>query len=77
MLEGFETSRLPVFSDEEILFIKGTYDFMAVNYYSSDMAEAKPEDEIGDPSFDSDISVTSYRESSWPTCDGTHIVVCV
>ncbi|XP_018568760.1 myrosinase 1-like isoform X2 [Anoplophora glabripennis] len=73
-LEGLETSRLPAFTDEEIQFIRGTYDFMAVNYYSSNMVEAKPDADIGDPNFDSDISATTYRESSWPTCNGTHIV---
>lgn len=74
-LEGLETSRLPAFSDDEIQLIKGTYDFMAVNYYSSNMAEARAEADIGEPNWDSDVSVTTYRESSWPTCNGTHIVV--
>jgi len=30
-LEGFATSRLPPFSQEEIDFINGTYDFFALN----------------------------------------------
>ncbi|XP_045513943.1 lactase-phlorizin hydrolase-like isoform X2 [Pieris brassicae] len=33
--EGFSFSRLPPFTTEEINFVKGTYDFFGLNYYTS------------------------------------------
>ncbi|XP_066262699.1 myrosinase 1-like [Euwallacea similis] len=33
--QGFNTSRLPEFTEEEVELIKGTYDFLGVNYYTT------------------------------------------
>lgn len=33
--QGYETSRLPAFTDEEIKYIKGTSDYFGLNHYSS------------------------------------------
>ncbi|KAJ8924532.1 hypothetical protein NQ315_007330 [Exocentrus adspersus] len=64
-LEGFEESRLPVFTDAEIDYIKGTYDFLGLNSYSSYMVKTDPEPEIGDPSWDDDTGVYEYQKEDW------------
>ncbi|XP_045514124.1 myrosinase 1-like [Pieris brassicae] len=41
--EGYSQSRLPPFTREEIEYIKGTFDFYGINYYTSRVVEtAKP-----------------------------------
>ncbi|KAJ8933570.1 hypothetical protein NQ314_013925, partial [Rhamnusium bicolor] len=60
LLEGFPESRLPVFSAEEIDYIKGTYDFLALNHYGTHMVNATTEAVIGDPSYAADISVVPW-----------------
>ncbi|CAH4023456.1 unnamed protein product [Pieris brassicae] len=47
--EGYTRSRLPPFTDEEIDLIKGTFDFYALNYYTSRLVRSPKEGEkIGD-----------------------------
>ncbi|CAH2097431.1 unnamed protein product [Euphydryas editha] len=46
--EGLSYSRLPPFTEEEIELVKGTYDFMGLNFYTSrTVRNAKPDEEIG------------------------------
>ncbi|XP_047505951.1 myrosinase 1-like [Pieris napi] len=45
--QGYSRSRLPEFTQEEIEFIKGTYDFYGLNYYTSRLVEtAKPGEKL-------------------------------
>lgn len=64
--EGFPRSRLPSFTDEEVKYIKGTSDFFGLNHYTSRIARAAKEPEIGEPSWMKDIGVDQYMEDSWP-----------
>lgn len=64
-LEGFEESRLPAFTQEEIQNIKGTYDFLGLNHYSSYMVKTDPEPEIGSPSWDDDTGIYEYQLDEW------------
>ncbi|KAL1506317.1 hypothetical protein ABEB36_005705 [Hypothenemus hampei] len=63
--QGFSTSRLPAFTDEEKAEIKGTYDFLTINMYSSQLAAAQDEAPYTDISLASDISVTVYQPDDW------------
>ncbi|KAJ8976262.1 hypothetical protein NQ317_006340 [Molorchus minor] len=56
-LEGFNQSRLPEFTQEEIDYINGTYDYLGLNTYSTSIIKAIPEADIGVPSWDSDAGV--------------------
>jgi beta-glucosidase/6-phospho-beta-glucosidase/beta-galactosidase len=62
--EGFTTSRLPKFTSEEINFIKGTYDFMGMNYYTSELGEDGVEG--GSPSRGRDMGTILSKDPSWP-----------
>ncbi|RZC38804.1 Glyco hydro 1 domain containing protein [Asbolus verrucosus] len=63
-LEGFLKSRLPEFTPEEIDYIKGTHDFLALNTYTTNLAKNQDFD-IGYPSWDSDSGVSKYVNESW------------
>ncbi|KAG5885581.1 hypothetical protein JTB14_003779 [Gonioctena quinquepunctata] len=65
-LEGFNQSRLPELTQEQIDFIKGTNDYFAVNTYTTTIVEAIPEPEItSTPSFYKDQGVRSYQREDW------------
>ncbi|KAJ8963511.1 hypothetical protein NQ317_010576 [Molorchus minor] len=64
-LEGFQTSRLPEFTQEEIDFINGTFDYLGLNHYSTYMVSAMPEPEIGDPSWEKDTGIAVFQDPSW------------
>ncbi|XP_047540272.1 myrosinase 1-like [Vanessa atalanta] len=73
--EGLSKSRLPPFTQEEIDFVKGTYDFFALNYYTSrTVKKAKEGDRIGPWPFagapDLDVHLTvrpewKHAATSW------------
>lgn len=58
-------SRLPVMSDYEKEFIKGTVDFLGVNYYTSRLIAPK-EGENLPPFLDNDINVDFSMSDKWP-----------
>uniref|UniRef100_A0AAR5P464 Cytosolic beta-glucosidase n=1 Tax=Dendroctonus ponderosae TaxID=77166 RepID=A0AAR5P464_DENPD len=70
-LEGYSSSRLPPFTDEEIEYIKGTFDFFCLNSYSTYLIEhINNWDEMIDPngaSFDLDAGVSYSFDPSWPS----------
>ncbi|XP_018571131.1 myrosinase 1 [Anoplophora glabripennis] len=64
-LEGFGESRLPAFTKDEIDYIKGTYDYLGLNSYSSYMVKTDPEPDIGSPSWDDDTGIYEYQLDDW------------
>ncbi|CAH1100589.1 unnamed protein product [Psylliodes chrysocephalus] len=63
--EGFEKSRLPEFTQEEINYIKGTNDILAANTYTTSMIRAIPEPAFGDPTIENDEGVYEYQLDEW------------
>ncbi|KAJ3666409.1 hypothetical protein Zmor_001851 [Zophobas morio] len=63
--QGFNTSRLPKFTEDEIEYIKGTYDFLAINTYTTVYAQAREEYDIDVISWDSDMNVDMFLDDSW------------
>ncbi|KAJ8963825.1 hypothetical protein NQ314_005356 [Rhamnusium bicolor] len=64
-LEGFSSSRLPKFTKDEIAYIKGTYDYLGLNSYSSYLVAAVPEPTIGNPSWEDDTGAPEFQDPSW------------
>lgn len=64
--EGFMRSRLPILSQAEIEFIKGTYDFLGLNMYTTYLVKDAPEDNSATPSKDKDRRVILYKDPEWP-----------
>ncbi|KAJ8973207.1 hypothetical protein NQ317_018956 [Molorchus minor] len=65
--ENFPQSRLPEFTDEEIKYIKGTYDFVGLNSYSTELVEDASEQEFGEHSYDKDARIQTLTDPSWNT----------
>ena len=66
--ENRTQSRLPVFTEAELINIKGSADFFGLNYYSSNYAE--PGFDLNwapNPSFFRDQYIHSTTDDSWPT----------
>ncbi|KAM3955838.1 myrosinase 1-like [Aphomia sociella] len=66
--QGFTRSRLPAFTQEEIQLVKGTYDFYAMNHYTSRIIRpAKPGEEVGPWFFDGwpDMNAVLEHPKEW------------
>ncbi|XP_019875746.2 myrosinase 1-like isoform X1 [Aethina tumida] len=63
--ENFPGSRLPTFTDDEIEYIKGTYDFMSVNSYSTSLVKKQEDTDYSTHSWFKDMGSTAYKDESW------------
>ncbi|EFA10659.1 myrosinase 1 [Tribolium castaneum] len=63
--EGFKTSRLPKFTNSEIEEIKGTFDFIGLNHYTTTLTRWKEDEAIGKPESLKDISVEVFKNPFW------------
>ena len=69
--ENRTRSRLPKFTPEEIEEVRGSSDFLGLNYYSSNFAQ--PATDLSwarDPSYQRDTAVDVSRWMNWPTKNG-------
>ena len=57
---GLKKSRLPIFTIEESNSIKGSFDFLGVNFYTSSIA-CNAANNISDISFYADMDVSTYQ----------------
>ncbi|KAL4702048.1 hypothetical protein ACJJTC_012496 [Scirpophaga incertulas] len=66
--QGYSKSRLPVLSNSEITFIRGSSDFFGVNTYTSKLAyrDASLDEMYPAPSYSDDIGVVITKDPSWP-----------
>ncbi|XP_056630382.1 lactase/phlorizin hydrolase-like [Diorhabda sublineata] len=65
--QGFEKSRLPVFTDEQVEFIKGTADFLGVNYYTTRMVQHTTDPQTMVYDWIADMEIHSYQKDEWPS----------
>lgn len=69
--EGRRWSRLPTFTPEEIEMVKGTCDFLALNYYSSSLV-ADLKDSPNNPNLaDSDNEIWGDIDPTWERAKST------
>lgn len=74
--EGYNQSRLPEFTGEQVAYIKGTHDFFALNTYSSEMDIAMTEPPfVQPPSRWADMGIQSYYDPSWINTISTFLKV--
>lgn len=66
--ELLQKSRLPIFTNEEIAMIKGTYDFFTLNYYAAYLVEATDVNDSYDDFHKkaSDTKTKVYQDENWP-----------
>lgn len=67
-IQGFPRSRLPKFTAEEIARIRGTYDFMGLNFYSTNLIEDSHEGYHPDLiHVNNDAQIKESKDPNWPT----------
>ena len=66
---GLPKSRLPEFTEEESAMLKGSFDFIGMNFYTSEIVFPE-ESDINDISYYADQDVSSYqvRKNYLKTC---------
>ncbi|XP_047526276.1 myrosinase 1-like [Pieris napi] len=64
--QGYEMSRLPTLSPEEIKLLKGSADFLGVNHYTSVLVKPQKTEKFEVPSFEDDIGVEISQSVHWP-----------
>ncbi|KAJ6637735.1 Myrosinase 1 [Pseudolycoriella hygida] len=71
-MENRTWSRLPEFTPEEIIYVRGTSDFLGLNYYTSSYATPAT-DQIGwpNPSFYRDRNTFTSVNETWPVAKST------
>ena len=74
--QNFPKSRLPTFTQEEIEYIRGTYDFLSLNVYTTNLVEPSKEDVTKLPvSSSNDAQVVLSTDPSWPDSNSTWLKV--
>ncbi|CAH4023463.1 unnamed protein product [Pieris brassicae] len=76
--EGYSKSRLPEFTHEEIKLIRGTYDYYALNHYTSRLIRpTKPGETAGAWNFYGSTDLDAVLESPpwWPPTAATEVVM--
>ncbi|KAK5638885.1 hypothetical protein RI129_013180 [Pyrocoelia pectoralis] len=63
--EGYQQSRLPSFSENEIRNIRGTADFFGLNYYTTSYTKDRKPHPIGKPSSLKDSRIENYKDPNW------------
>lgn len=63
--QGFSSSRLPTFSPAEKVMLKGSFDFIAVNTYTSSIVKAVPTPDVSKTEWDWDAEVFGYQPGTW------------
>uniref|UniRef100_A0A8C8S6Q4 Cytosolic beta-glucosidase n=1 Tax=Pelusios castaneus TaxID=367368 RepID=A0A8C8S6Q4_9SAUR len=68
--QGYRSSRLPEFTEEEKRMIKGTADFFALNYYTTRRVKHQ-ENTHSEPSISEDREAEQIMDRSWPVASGS------
>ncbi|CAG9827816.1 unnamed protein product [Diabrotica balteata] len=72
--EGRQESRLPLLNQTERDAIKGTFDFMAIDFFDTKLVADDKEAEIGTPSYDSDLRVKISNDPEWTVDADDHAI---
>lgn len=66
-MENRSWSRLPEFTEEEIIYVRGTSDFLGLNYYTSTYATLATDPNIWpNPSYYRDVNANTSVDETWP-----------
>lgn len=71
--QGYPSSRLPEFTEEEKRMIKGTADFFAVQYYSTRLVKHQENDK-GELGIFQDVEIEISQDPSWISLDWICVV---
>lgn len=74
-LQGFEVSRLPTFSEDEIEYNKGTFDFLTINTYTTQLVSFLEDTNFSTVHYYTDLNVNFYDDPSWESAASTWLKV--
>lgn len=65
---GYKESLLPSFTNSEKSLLKGSYDYIGINHYSTLLVQWKSDNNRSqEGSVEADLNVNSFADPSWPT----------
>ncbi|XP_041469142.1 cytosolic beta-glucosidase-like [Lytechinus variegatus] len=73
--QGFATSRLPEFTEEEKEYNRGTADFFGLNQYTTLYANNTPEDDTNPPGYLKDRNVLTFVDDGWETAGSSWLKI--
>ncbi|XP_041484959.1 lactase-phlorizin hydrolase-like isoform X2 [Lytechinus variegatus] len=73
-VQGFNTSRLPEFTQEEMEYNRGTADFFGLNHYTTHYGANSWEDNTNPPSYCKDRGIEISRNYEWEIAGSNPIV---
>lgn len=62
-VQGFARSRLPSFTKEQIRYVRGSADFLGINYYTYEIIKAINTSGITDVSYVHDVGINATEEA--------------
>ena len=72
--QGYPSSRLPMFTEEESELIRNSSDFLGINFYTSEIVFPHNEG-IEDVSYHNDDDVIMYKDPNWYTSGSSWLMV--
>lgn len=76
-LQGFEHSRLPTFTNDEIEYLKGTVDLLGVNCYSASITRHVDNPDIITLGWEKDHEAYTYFSDDWQGSSAYWLKVCI
>ncbi|XP_053610113.1 myrosinase 1-like [Plodia interpunctella] len=71
-VQNFARSRLPHFTANEVRSIKGSFDFLGLNHYTTYLASPAESHSPGkEPTFEDDMGVRITQKENWPKSNST------
>nr|AHZ59666.1 glycoside hydrolase family 1 [Phyllotreta striolata] len=65
LAQGYNRSRLPEFSQQQKELVKGTYDFLGLNYYTARYIKPDPDTPVDGKGYDFDSETTTFVDPHW------------
>ncbi|ESO84673.1 hypothetical protein LOTGIDRAFT_131754, partial [Lottia gigantea] len=72
--QGYSQSRLPEFTEQEKQYNKGTFDFVGINHYTSNLISNHP-NPYSKPGLENDKDIKSFKDLSWPRSNSNWLAV--
>ncbi|XP_028127908.1 myrosinase 1 [Diabrotica virgifera virgifera] len=72
--EGAQKSRLPIFNQTEKDAIKGTFDFMAIEFFDTKLVADDTEAKFETSSYDNDLRVKTSNDPNWTVDADEHAI---
>ncbi|XP_026759049.2 myrosinase 1-like [Galleria mellonella] len=65
--QNYSSSRLPVFSKDEVEYIRGTADFFGLNHYTTYLLSMADKEVGAIPSHENDVGIVRVQDPDWPS----------